>query len=93
MHIYIDICMYAGIYYIYIYMYVYIYTYFPSRLRGAEVLIPLPQKTSVLVMTLNSGEVPQMLEPFGVQSTPSLPLFPGPLHNRMVTPDRALSIG
>ena len=34
-----------------------------------------------------------MLEFWGMQSTPSLPLLPGSLWPGMVTPDRVLSIG
>ena len=34
-----------------------------------------------------------MLELWGMQSTPSLPLIPGPLWPRVVAPDRVLSIG
>ena len=44
-------------------------------------------------MTINyDGEVPD-LEVWGMQSTPSLPLLPGPLWPRMVAPDRVLSMG
>ena len=39
------------------------------------------------------GEVPVMLRPWGKWSTPSLPLFPGPLWLGVVAPDRALSMG
>ena len=41
----------------------------------------------------SDGEVPVMLELWGMQSTPSLPLLPGPPWSRMVAPDRALSMG
>ena len=41
----------------------------------------------------SDGEVPVMLGPWGMQSTPSLPLLPGPLWPGMVAPHRALSIG
>ena len=34
------------------------------------------------------GKVPVMLELWGMQSTPSLPLLPGPLWPRMVAPDK-----
>ncbi len=34
-----------------------------------------------------------MLELWGMQSTPSLPLLPGPLWPGAVAPDRVLSIG
>ena len=41
----------------------------------------------------SDGEVPVMLELWGMQSTPSLPLLPGPLWLGMVALDRALSMG
>ena len=41
----------------------------------------------------SDGEVPVMLELWGMQSTPSLPLLPGPLWARLVALDRVLSIG
>ena len=39
----------------------------------------------------SDGEVPVVLELWGILSTPSLPLFPGPLWPGMVTRDRALN--
>ena len=39
------------------------------------------------------GEVPVMLELWGIRSTPLLPSLPGPLWPGMVAPDRALSMG
>ena len=41
----------------------------------------------------SDGEVPAMLEFWGMQSTPSLTLLPGPLWPGVVAPDRALSMG
>ena len=41
----------------------------------------------------SDGVVPVVLELWGMQSTPSLPLLPGPLWLRMVAPDWALSMG
>ena len=41
----------------------------------------------------SDGEVPAVLELWGMQSTPSLPLLPGPLWPGVVVPDRALSMG
>ena len=41
----------------------------------------------------SDGEVPVMLEFWGMRSTPLLPLLPGPLWPGVVAPDRALSIG
>ena len=41
----------------------------------------------------SDGEVPMMLELWGMQSTPSLPSLPGSLWSRVVAPERALSMG
>ena len=42
---------------------------------------------------LSDEKAPVMLELWGMQSTPSLPLLPGPLWFGVVAPDRVLSIG
>ena len=44
-------------------------------------------------MKQSDGEVTVMLELWGMRSTPSLPLLPGPLWPEMVVPDKALSMG
>ena len=41
----------------------------------------------------SDDDVPVMLELWGMQSTPSLPLLPGPFWPGMVAPDRTLSMG
>ena len=41
----------------------------------------------------SDGEVSVMLELWGMRSTPSLPLLPGPLWPGVVAPNRALSMG
>ena len=41
----------------------------------------------------SDGKVPVMLGLWGMRSTPSLPLLPGPLWPSVVAPDRALSMG
>ena len=41
----------------------------------------------------SDGEVPAMLELWGMRSTPSLPSFSGPLWPGVVAPDGALSMG
>ena len=41
----------------------------------------------------SDGEVPVMLGPWGIQSTPLLPLLPGPLWPGVVASGRALSMG
>ena len=51
-----------------------------------------PSPTSVLDMTQNNGDVPVILELWGMQSTPLLPLLPGPLWLGVVAPDRVLSM-
>ena len=41
----------------------------------------------------SDGEVRVMLELWGMRSTPSMPLLPGPLWPGIVVPDKALSMG
>ena len=41
----------------------------------------------------SDGEVTVMLKLWGMRSTPSLPLLPGPLWPRVVAPDRVLFMG
>ena len=41
----------------------------------------------------SDGEVPAVLELWGMRSTPSLPSLPGPLWPGVVAPDRVLSMG
>ena len=41
----------------------------------------------------SDGEVPAVLELWGMRSIPSLPSLPGPLWPGVVAPDRALSMG
>ena len=41
----------------------------------------------------SDGELPVMLEHWGMRRTPSLPLLLGPLWPRVVAPDRVLSMG
>ena len=41
----------------------------------------------------SDGETPVMLEFWGMQSTPSLPVLPGPLCSGVVAPGRVLSMG
>ena len=53
----------------------------------------LPNEYPGYDLKQSDGEVPVMLELWGMQSTPSLPLLPGPLWLGMVAPDRALSMG
>ena len=61
---------------------------------SAEGVRPPPTPTSALDMTQQSdGEAPVILELWGMQSTPTLPLFPGPLKLGVAAPDRILSMG
>ena len=61
---------------------------------SAEGKDPLPPNECPVYDTKQSdGEVPVMLGLCGMQSTPSLPLLPGPLWPGVVAPDRALSMG
>ena len=41
----------------------------------------------------SDGEVPAILELWGMRSTPSLPSLPGPIWPGVIAPDRALSMG
>ena len=41
----------------------------------------------------SDGEIPAVLELWGMRSTPSLSLLPGPLRTGVVALDRALSMG
>ena len=54
---------------------------------------PPPNKFPVYDTKQSNGEVPVMLGRWGIQSTSSLPLLPGPLWAGMVAPDRTLSMG
>ena len=71
-----------------------LYNFIFAQSAGAvEYTAPLqrgktPHLTSVLDMTLNN-----LMELWGMRSTPSLPSLPGPLWLGVVAPDRALSMG
>ena len=56
-------------------------------------LRPPLQRVSWYDTKWSDGEVPGMLELWGMQSTPSLPLLPGPLWPRVGGPGMILSIG
>ena len=60
---------------------------------SAEGLDPPPNECPVYDTRQSDGEVSSVLELWGMQSTPSLPLLPGPLWPGVVAPDRALSMG
>ena len=60
---------------------------------AAEYTDPTPNECPGYDTKQSDGEVPVMLELWGMWSTPSLPLLPGPLWPRVVAPDRALSMG
>ena len=54
---------------------------------------PPLNECSGYVTKRSDGEVPVMLEIWGMRSAPLLPLLPGPLWPGVVAPDRALSMG
>ena len=49
---------------------------------------PPPNKCPGYDTKQSDGEVPAMLELWGMQSTPSLPSLPGPLWPKMIAPDK-----
>ena len=60
---------------------------------SAEGQDPTPNECPGYDTKQSDGEVPAVLELWGMWSTPSLPLLPGPLWSEVVAPDRALSMG
>ena len=60
---------------------------------SAEGIRPSPNECPGYDTKQSDGEVPVMLGLWGIWSTPSLPLLPGPLWPGVVAPDRALSVG
>ena len=62
----------------------------PLLCRGVR---HLPNKGPGYDTEQSDGEVPVMLELWGMPSTPSLPSLPAPLWHGVVAPDRALFIG
>ena len=54
---------------------------------------PLPNKCPGYDIKQSDGEAPVMMELWVMQSTPLLPLLPGPLWLGLVAPDRALFMG
>ena len=69
----------------------------PSGRRQRQILGPIFWLNRTVWLWMGTkqsdGEVPQMVELWGIRSTPSLPLLPAPLWPGMVAPDRALSLG
>ena len=55
--------------------------------------VPLSNECPGYNTKQSDGEVPGMPGIWGIRSTPSLPLFPGPLWPGVVAPDRTLSMG
>ena len=53
----------------------------------------IPLTSPGYVIKQSDGEVPVMLGLWGIWSTPSLPLLPGPLWAGVVAPDRVQSMG
>ena len=56
-------------------------------------MISTPNKCPGYDTKQSDGEVPVMQEIFGMRSTSSLPLLPGPLWPEVIARDRALSMG
>ena len=52
-----------------------------------------PSNKCLGMAQLSDGEVPVMLELWGMQSTPSMPSLPGSLWYGVVAPDRVLFMG
>ena len=65
----------------------------PSRLLLCRGVRPPPNECPRYDTKQSDGEVPAVLELWGMRSTPSLPSLPGPLWPGVVAPDRALSMG
>ena len=53
----------------------------------------LPHECSVYDTKQSDGEIPVMLELWGMRSTPSLPSLPGSFWLRVVAPNSVLSMG
>ena len=79
-----------------IYIYIYIQPLFAQSAGAVEYTdcTDLPRNKCPGYDTKQSdGEVPAVLELWGMRCTPSLLLLPGPLWPGVVAPDRALSMG
>ena len=77
-----------------------------NKIHKTREEIKCPKKENTTVQSLNqrlyfrkyhdtkqsNGKVPVMLELWGMQSTPSMPLFPGPFRPGVASPDRVLSM-
>ena len=90
----IYICIYIHIY-VYMYVNIYIYIYCPvgwgcriHRLLLCRGVRPSPNERPGYDTKQSDGEVPAMLELWGMRSTPSLPSLPGPLWPGVVAPDK-----
>ena len=75
------------------YYYYYYYYYFAQSAGAVEYVRPPPHECPGYDTKQFDGEVPAVLELWGMRSTPSLPSLPGPLWPGVVAPDRALSMG
>ena len=64
-----------------------------TNCTSAEGHDPLPNECPRYDTKQSNGEVPAMLELWGMRSTPSLPSLPGPFWPGVVAPDRVLSMG
>ena len=64
-----------------------------QRLNLCMRVRPPPNKCPRYDTKQSDSEAPVMLELWGMKSTPSLPLHPGPLWPGVAAPDRVLSMG
>ena len=86
--------------YIYIYIFFFYIYIWPCQLGQQNTLTRSLQQGKIAPYECpgydtkqSDGEVPVMMELWGMWSTPSLPSLPGPHWPAMVAPDRVLSMG
>ena len=103
-YIYIYIYIYTFKIYIYIYIYIciYIYIYIYICIHSFTSNCPISMGCIIYLLHLfrrvkytkqSDGEVPIMLELWGMRSTPYLPSIPDPPWPEMVAPERVRSMG
>ena len=88
------------IWFLFVLYYSYLFPLYPvgwgsriHRLHFCRGVRPLPNECTGYDTKQFDGEVPVLLELWGMQSTPSLPSLPDPLWPGLVAPDRVLSMG
>ena len=75
------------------YIYIYIYIYILAQSAGAVEYTNCNSECHGYDTKQSDDEVPVMLGLWGMWSTTSLPLLPGPLRPRMVAPDKVSKVG